>query len=69
MSIWMLACPLMMVGFGGLAWIGSRLSRSRENSAFRPMCMPTLPPRRPTDFADSTSRPAVTADDAVSRDA
>lgn len=68
MSLWMLACPLMMVGFGGLVWIGSRLSRSRENAAFRPMCVPTLPPRRP-DLADRAEAPGATADGVAPREA
>lgn len=68
MSLWMLACPLMMVGFGGLVWIGSRLSRSRENTPFRPTCVPTLPPRRP-DLADRAEGPGVTADGAAPREA
>lgn len=68
MSLWMLACPLMMVGFGGVVWIGSRLSRSRENAAFRPTCVPTLPPRR-ADLADGPKDPEVTADGVAPREA
>ena len=66
MSIWMLACPLMMMGFGGIVWLGSRLSRSRESAPFRPMCVPTLPPRSP-DLADGAETPGVTTDGVVPR--
>lgn len=65
MSIWMLACPLMMMGFGGIVWLGSRLSRSRENAPFRPMCVPTMPPRLPD--TDGAETPGVTTDGVVPR--
>jgi hypothetical protein len=61
MSLLMLACPLAMIGLPGVFWIGSRLSRSRENAPFRPMCVPTVPSRRP-DLADGADSPGVTAD-------
>jgi hypothetical protein len=67
MSLLMLICPLAMIGLPGLFWIGSRLSRSRENTAFHPMCVPTPPPRRP-DLADGAASPGVAADGIASRE-
>jgi hypothetical protein len=56
----------MMIGLPVGLWVWSRLSRSRENIAFRPMCMPAMPARRLNglDGAESTE---ATGDDVASR--
>jgi hypothetical protein len=66
MSIWMLACPLMMMGLPGALWVWSRISRSRENTAFRPMCLPSMPARR-VDGVDAAEGTEATRDDVPAR--
>jgi hypothetical protein len=43
MSILTLACPLMMIGLPGSAWLASKLGRSPASRAMRARCMSSIP--------------------------
>jgi hypothetical protein len=42
MSIWMLACPLMMGCIPGFAWLAARLGRSPAGRTVRSRCMSAI---------------------------